>query len=108
MAATPRLYEIPKEVPKVETFRPQSRDLYVPAGDVGFWQAAIRDEADADHGWLQQCVAERALFAVYLLYSDHEGAQRAIGLFTVAPPADGEQWITSVVRHWNLDRPNPR
>ena len=26
-----------------EEFRPQTRDLYVPGGDVGFWQAAIRE-----------------------------------------------------------------
>jgi hypothetical protein len=26
-----------------EQFRMQTRDLYIPAGDVGFWQGAIRD-----------------------------------------------------------------
>jgi hypothetical protein len=103
----PRLPGLP-DLPDPDTFRPQSRDLYVPAGDVGFWQAAIRDESDADHGWLRTCVEERNIFLVGLLYSDHEGSQRAIGLFTVAPGVDGDQWISSVVRHWNLDRPNPR
>jgi hypothetical protein len=105
--AAPRILEIPKEAPDPETFRPQSRDLYVPAGNVGFWQAAIRDETDADRDLLQRCIVERTIFTVYLLYSDHEGAQRAIGLFALAP-GDGDQWISSVVRHWNLDRPNPR
>jgi hypothetical protein len=33
--------------------------------------------------------------------------QRAIGLFTVAP-GEGHQWICSVVKHWDLDRPNLR
>src|SRR5437879_10332444 len=28
------------------TFRRLTRDLYVPGGDVGFWQGAIRDRAD--------------------------------------------------------------
>jgi hypothetical protein len=105
---SPRLLEVPKEVPAPETFRPQSRDLYVPASDVGFWQAAIRDDSDDDHAWLKACIEGRSIFAVYLLYSDHEGAQRAVGLFALAPPGDGDQWISSVVRHWNLDRPNPR
>jgi len=30
-------------------FRRQSRDLYIPAGDVGFWQAAFRDKADPQY-----------------------------------------------------------
>ena len=28
----------------VESFRPQSRSLWVPPGDVAFWQGALRDE----------------------------------------------------------------
>ena len=31
---------------KPERFRAQARDLYVPPGDVGFWQAAFRDAAE--------------------------------------------------------------
>ena len=104
----PRIAEVPLEQPDPSDFRPQSRDLYVPAGDVGFWQAAVRDSSDPELAWLQECVSERNLFLVELLYSDHEGSQRAIGLFSVAPPSEGSQWISSVVRHWNLDRPNPR
>ena len=90
-----------------DRFRRHTRDLYVPAGDVGFWQAAIRDASDPDHGWLQEHIAGSTLFLVELLYSDHEGGQRAIGLFTLAP-GEEHHWICSVVRHWNLDRPNPR
>jgi hypothetical protein len=105
--ATPRPQELGRESPDPEAFRPQQRDLYVPAGDIGFWQAAIRDDADPDHGWLHEAIVGRSLFTVELLYSDHEGAQRAMGHFSLAP-GQGEQWICSVVRHWNLDRPNPR
>jgi hypothetical protein len=32
--------------PPVEDFRRLGRDLYVPAGDVSFWQAALRDSED--------------------------------------------------------------
>jgi len=95
------------ELPDVDAFRPQSRDLYVPSGDIGFWQAAVRDRDDPDRAWLEQAVMSRSIFLVHLLYSDHEGAQRAIGTFALAPAKD-EQWLCSVVRHRNLDRPNPR
>jgi len=95
------------DVPDVDAFRPQTRDLYVPSGDIGFWQAAVRDRDDPDRTWLEQAVTNRSIFLVHLLYSDNEGAQRAIGTFALAPGKD-EQWLCSAVRHRNLDRPNPR
>jgi hypothetical protein len=57
----------------------------VPPGDVGFWQAGARDPADPDYPALRQGIEERRLFTIELLYSDHEGGQRAIGRFVVAP-----------------------
>jgi hypothetical protein len=38
--------------PPVEDFRRQVRDLYIPAGNIGFWQGAFRDHSDPqfDHG----------------------------------------------------------
>ena len=94
-------------MPDADSFRPQGRDLYVPAGDIGFWQAAVRDSSDGDHADLRGAIIGRRVFAVDLLYSDHEGGQRAIGRFALAPGREGE-WMCSVVRHWNLDRPDPR
>jgi len=41
-------------------------------------------------------------------YSDHEGDQRAIGRFVVAPSGEGTAWRWCLAQHWNLDRPNPR
>ena len=32
--------------PERDQFRPHTRDLYIPAGDIGFWQAAVRDPND--------------------------------------------------------------
>ena len=49
----PRPPELALQASDPETFRPQLRDLYVPAGNVGFWQAAIRDASDPDHGLAQ-------------------------------------------------------
>lgn len=90
-----------------DEFRRQLRDLYVPGDDVGFWQAAIRDRDDPEYGALLAAVEAPRLFAIELMYGDHEGGQRAIGRFSMAPLKDSV-WLCSVVRHWNLDRPDPR
>ena len=49
----------------------------------------------------------RRVFAIELLYTDHEGHQRTIGQYSIAPGKE-DQWMCSMVRHWNLDRPDPR
>jgi hypothetical protein len=90
-----------------EEFRPQTRDLYVPGGAVGFWQAAIRDPDDPEYAGLVDAVRSPRIFTIELLYTDHEGGQRTIGRFVLAPRGDS-QWLCSMVRHWNLDRPDPR
>jgi hypothetical protein len=43
---------------------------------------------------------------VDVLYGDHEGGQRTPSRFVMMPRDDGS-WITSVGRHWNVDRPIP-
>ncbi len=42
-----------------------------------------------------------------LLSDDYEGGQRVISQFTVRR-GEGGSWLTSVVRHFNADRPDPR
>jgi hypothetical protein len=106
--------------PPLEEFHPQQRDLYVPAGDIGFWQGAIRDASDAQYPSLKQAVETRDSIIVDLLYGDHEGGQRTItrfrlAAFDVEAPSDpqatqrdpNQRWCT-VIRHWNLDGPDPR
>jgi hypothetical protein len=97
---------------ELDRFRRQGRDLYVPAGGIGFWQGAVRDSDDVFYAGLVAAIKERRRFAIELLYSDHEGGQRTISLFGVTPrdtrDADRNQWLCSVGRHWNLDRPDPR
>ena len=51
-------------------------------------------------------VTARRVFGVELLYTDHEGDQRTITNFVLAPRGD-DKWMCSAVRHWNLDRPDP-
>ena len=90
-----------------EQFRDQVRDLYVPAGDVGFWQAAFRDPAEPGYTELCEAIQERRRLTVELLYGDHEGGQRMVSRFALTS-GDGTTWLASVGRHWNLDRPDPR
>jgi hypothetical protein len=90
-------------------FRLQTRDMYVPPGDTSFWQGAIRDPADPDYEGLRSVIESRQMFTIDLLYGDHEGGQRTISRFAVGPrDADDPQWICTVARHWNIDRPDPR
>ncbi len=97
----------------VEQFRRHMRDLYVPADDINFWQAAIRDPEDPLYGPLKEAIARREGISVDLLYGDHEGGQRTITRFFLSPRelgSDEEPWLwrCAVVRHWNLDREDPR
>jgi hypothetical protein len=94
-------------VPRTEPdgFRPHSRDLYIPAGEVGFWQGAIRDPNDAAYGGLVDAIQGRQPFSVDILYGDHESGRRTISRFTIRPAGESEEWFCAVVRHWNVDRP---
>lgn len=99
------------------SFRRHTRDLYVPAGLTGFWQGAVREPSDPLHASLRRAVTERRPVTVDLLYGDHEGGQRAITRFVLTCRGQAEEpdqglhrtrWFCSVVRHWNLDRHDPR
>ena len=90
-----------------ESFRRLTRDLYVPAGDLGFWQGAFRDRDDPLFATAAAAVNERHAMTVDILYGDHEGGQRTISRFVLLPRDDGG-WIAVVSRHWNLDRSDPR
>jgi len=98
--------------PPVEEFRRLQRDLYVPAGDISFWQAAVRDGDDPLYEPLRHAIAANETVSVDILYGDHDGGQRAIARFNLIPRAgaDGEPWLRlcSISRHWNLDRADPR
>ena len=93
-----------------EQFRMQTRDLYTAAGDIGFWQGAIRDESDPDYAALSKDIREARPFTIDVLYGDHEGGQHTITRFGMIPRRDGDvtKWFPAVSRHWNLDRPDPR
>jgi hypothetical protein len=88
-------------------FRRLTRDIYVPAGDIGFWQGALRDPNEPIFGVARDAIAARQTVTIDLMYGDHEGGQRMISRFGVSPISDGG-WLANVGRHWNLDRKDPR
>jgi len=94
--------------PDPGSFRSQQRDLYIPASGCSFWQAAIREGDQAERDQLEKGLGD-GMVLIDLLYGDHEGGQRVISRFNVVRPSSGgSDWLLSVVRHWNLDRDDPR
>jgi hypothetical protein len=91
----------------LDTFRRLTRDLYISAGDLGFWQGTFRDRADPAFADAAQAIAEHRAMTIDVLYGDHEGGQRTITRFALVPAGDGG-WLAAVSRHWNLDRADPR
>jgi hypothetical protein len=104
----------PDHVPE-DQFRLQTRDLYIPAGDIGMWQGALRDRNDPTYQACAAAIDNREMISVELLYSDQVGGQRTISRFGLIPyereGEDGEtriEWFASINRHWYLDRAGPR
>lgn len=90
-----------------DEYRVQTRDLYIPAGDFGLWQGAIRDAEDPMHGEVAEAIDQRLPLTVELLYSDQVGGQRTITRFTLIPAGE-DRWLANVGRHWYLDGSGPR
>jgi hypothetical protein len=89
-----------------EEFRRQSVDLYIPAGDIGRWQGALRNPDDPVRAAIAEAIDARQTIAVELLYTDQVGGQRTITRFGLIPAADS--WLANVIRHWYLDWDGPR
>jgi hypothetical protein len=85
----------------IDHFRPHIRDLYIPAGDIGFWQAALRDPADEMYPKLLEAVQGHHRFTIDVLYGDTESGRRTISRFSIAP-ANDSRWLCAAVRHWRL------
>jgi hypothetical protein len=87
-------------------FREQTRDLYVPAGDIGMWQGALRNPDDPVRAATAAAIDTRQPITIELLYSDQVGLQRTITRFSLIPTADS--WLAAMTRHWYLDWDGPR
>jgi hypothetical protein len=88
-------------------FRLQTRDLYVPAGDIGMWQGALRDPDDPIRASVAEAIDAREPITIELLYSDQIGRQRTITRFGILPVGD-DSWLTSMLRNWSLEWHGPR
>ena len=91
-----------------DDFHRQQLDLYIPAGGDGFWQGALRDDTDKQHGALCAAAENGHRIMIDLLYGDHEGGQRAIARFSLIVADDGNARFVNVLRYWNLDYEDPR
>jgi hypothetical protein len=90
--------------PALAAFSEQQRDIYIPPGGVGFWQAAFREESDERRAALGEAIASGGRITADLLYADHEGGQPTITRFVLLPEgADG--WRPEVARHWSVPEP---
>jgi hypothetical protein len=90
----------------IDRFRRLSRDLYVPAGEPGFWQGALRDPAEPAFATARQAIESGEPLTIDVLYGDEFGGQRVITRFNLAPRESA--WWASVSRHWHVDRAEPR
>lgn len=90
----------------LDSFRLQSRDLYVPPGDIGMWQGALRNPEDPVRAGVAEAIDAREPLTVELLYSDQIGRQRTVSRFGLVPT--GETWLVNLNRHWYLDWDGPR
>ena len=56
-------------------YRRLTRDLYIPGGDLGFWQGAFRDPDEPIFKEPRDAITARERMGIDLLYGDHEGGQ---------------------------------
>jgi hypothetical protein len=100
--------------PDPATFRTQGLDLAIGPSDIGYWEGALRDSGDPQFGEAFEATKEGGgLVSVDLLYGDQDGQQRVITRIMLrrvgSENTDRPQaWLATVVRHWNVDRPDPR
>jgi hypothetical protein len=91
----------------IDDYHQLTLDLYVPTGDAGYWQGALRDPAREEFRMAVDAIAAHKSLLIDLLYGDHLGAQRYVTRFLLRPLDDGT-WLPSVIRHWSVDGADPR
>jgi hypothetical protein len=99
--------ELSMDPPDLAAFTRLTRDIFVPSGDVGFWQGTFRDPATEEFAEVRRAVQERRRIAIDVLYGDVEGGQRAVTRFGFSPAGE-DQWLVAAGRVWNLDGHDPR
>jgi hypothetical protein len=107
--------QIPPRRPGRDSFRTQGIDIMIAPGEVGYWEAAFRDSNDPQYDDAVAAVKDGQTVSMDLVYGDNDGGQRVMTRFVLrrldAPNRGPDQprlWVAAAVRHWNLDRPDPR
>ncbi len=99
--------------PSLADFRRQQLDLYIPAGETGYWQGGLYDPEEPGYrDVIETLRSGGGVIYVDLLYGDHEGGQLMIVRFGVSEwPRDGDDEIGErayVLRYWDPgDQPWP-
>jgi hypothetical protein len=91
---------------ELDEFRLQTRDMYIPAGDIGMWQGGLRNPDDPIRATLAEAIESGETISIELLYTDQIGQQRTITRFGLVPTGDAR--TITVLRHWYLDWDGPR
>ncbi len=94
--------------PSLKEFRRQQLDLYIPAGDTGYWQGALRDPEEPGYTEVRNAINDQHGLWIDLLYGDYEGGQRTIVRIGVSPWPETDGQRAYVLRYWNVDRQDPR
>jgi hypothetical protein len=95
------------EAPDQDAFTRLTRDIYIPARDMGFWQGTFRDPASPEFNEAKAAIESGHSMTVDVLYGDHEGGQRTITRFALLPASESA-WLVTAGRYWNVDRDDPR
>jgi hypothetical protein len=95
-----------RELPPLDAFTSQIRDIFVAPGDNELWQGALRDPAADQFKAVAAAIGARDDLTLNLLYGDFEGGQRTISQFGLR--YTNERWLAWSGRIFNVDRPDPR
>jgi hypothetical protein len=85
--------------PDPTEFTEQQRDLYIAAGELGFWQAALRDPSTELYAAMVEAITSRGRVTIDLLYGDIENGQHTITRFVLLPTEE-DRWRCDVTHHW--------
>jgi hypothetical protein len=103
------------EPPPLDEFVRQQLDIYIPPGDSGFWQGALRDPSRDGYAAVVDAVRRSESLQLDLLYGDYEGGQRTIARFILGNwvADDGDEPLpetqrVTLLRYFNVDGASPR
>lgn len=107
--------QVPPQRPDPDSIRTQGIDIMIAPGEIGYWEAAFRNSNDPQYDDAVTAVKSGEVVSIDLVYGDNDGGQRVMTRFVLrrfeTPNLDPDQprlWMATPVRHWNLDRPDPR